>query len=255
MMNKKIKTILIDDEINARENLRYLIENYCPEIEIINEAENVDEAIILIEKLNPDLVFLDIEMPQKNGFELVKHFNNINFHIIFATAYDSFAIKAFEVSAVDYLLKPIDIDRLKNAVEKVHFLTQQQTLVSNYKALKENIKTNKLKKLSIPYKNDYVLVDLENIFYFEASRMYCTICVNESTSTSEKNYTYAKKLKHFEETLCENTNFIRVHRSWIVNLKHVISYSKKEHTLLLRNNKTIPISKNYKDILESLLEK
>jgi two-component system LytT family response regulator len=114
----KISAILVDDEINARENLRILLNNFCSNINVLGEARNVDEAVLAIRKYQPQIVFLDIEMPQKNGFQLLEEFDEINFHVIFVTAYDGYAIKAFQVTAVDYLLKPIDVSLLEKAIKK-----------------------------------------------------------------------------------------------------------------------------------------
>ena len=139
-MLNKIPTIIVDDEINARENLRYLTATFCKNIEIIYEASNVNEAIIAIEKHDPKLVFLDIEMPQKNGFQLVDYFKKINFYIIFVTAYDKYAIRAFKVSALDYLLKPIDISDLKIAVKKARTNINNDDFKNRTQLLKENQK-------------------------------------------------------------------------------------------------------------------
>ena len=116
---KKIRAILVDDEESARDVLENLLKRFCPEVELLAKCTNVEQAVASIRELQPDLVFLDIEMPNYAGYEIVKFFPEINFELIFVTAYDKYAIRAFEVSAVDYLLKPIDIDRLKNAVSRV----------------------------------------------------------------------------------------------------------------------------------------
>ena len=250
-MSDPIKAIIVDDEINARENLRYLIENFCPNIQILDEAENVDEAITFIEKHKPQLVFLDIEMPQKNGFELIKHYDSIDFHIVFVTAYDQYAIKAFEVTAVDYLLKPIAIDRLKEAINKVSQQEEQRNLSNRYEALKENTKHKKIKKLSIPYKSDYVIIPVENIIVIEADRMYSSLHISDKTI--DKKYVYAKKLRHFEDIFSELSNFMRIHRSWLINTDYIKSYSKKDKEILLQNDMKIPVSKSHKDKLEKLL--
>jgi two-component system LytT family response regulator len=250
-MTDKLTAILVDDEINARENLRYLVEKFCPKIHIIAEAKNVDEAIELIDLNKPKIVFLDIEMPNKNGFELLKHYNQIDFHVIFVTAYDKYAINAFQVSAVDYLLKPIDVDRLKEAVLKVCEHETQLDYSKRYKVLKDNTQAERLKKIYIPYKSDYAIINIEDIIVIEANRMYSNISVNEKTSN--KKYLYAKKLRQFDTILNDYSNFLRVHRSWMINTNFIKSYSKKDKLLLLKNDMKIPVSKSHKDTLEIAL--
>ncbi|WP_105015217.1 LytR/AlgR family response regulator transcription factor [Polaribacter porphyrae] len=242
-----IKTIIVDDEINARENLRYLTKTFCPKIEIVYEASNVDSAITAIESYKPQLVFLDIEMPQKNGFQLIHHFKKIDFYIIFVTAYDKYAIKAFKYSALDYLLKPIDIEELKNAVKKVTDNLAKDDLQKRLQLLKVNQK--KLKKIAIPYKSDYVIIDVDTIACIEADRMYAHIKLIDG-----KTYTASKKLSYYEDILSNSETFIRIHRSWIVNTRHIYLYSKKEKHLELSNQTIIPISKSYKEKFEDLFK-
>ncbi|WP_034060954.1 LytR/AlgR family response regulator transcription factor [Lacinutrix jangbogonensis] len=250
-MNNSIKAIIVDDEIHARENLIYLLDNFCANVTVIGEASNVDTAIGLIESLRPNLVFLDIEMPRKNGFELMSHFKTIDFQVIFITAYDQYAIKAFEVSAIDYLLKPIAIDRLKGAIEKVLLQEEQLQITERFQALKENNNQKSIKRLSIPYKSDYVIISIADIILIEADRMYSNLCVEGKLAS--KTYTYAKKLRDFEDIFDDLDNFIRIHRSWIININYLQSYSKKDKEVLLINNKRIPVSKSYKEKLEKLL--
>lgn len=243
----KTKAIIVDDELSARENLNYLIENFCPDISIVDTCCNVNEAVISITKLKPEVVFLDIEMPQKNGFQLLKEFSEINFQIIFITAYDQYAIKAFEVSALDYLLKPIDIDRLLEVVAKI----KDRLTIENFKHRIEALSANQkiITKISIPYKSDYVILDINTIICIEADRMYSYIYTLEG-----KKYTASKKLNYYEELFFENSNFQRVHRSWVVNIEHIATYSKSNKELSILDNK-IPVSKTYKEEIENLLGK
>lgn len=244
---KTTNAIIVDDELSARENLQYLLENFCPEITIVGICSNVDEAVLSINKLKPDVVFLDIEMPQKNGFQLLQEYKEINFQVVFITAYDQYAIKAFEVSALDYLLKPIDIDRLIEVVAKI----KKQQLIASFKdrmtALSENKK--KLSKISIPYKSDYVVLDISTIVCIEADRMYSNIYTLDG-----KKYTASKKLNYYEELFFENSNFQRVHRSWVVNTVYINLYSKSKRELNILEKK-IPVSKTYKEQVEKLLGK
>lgn len=253
MANNPLTAIIVDDEINARENLQILIDSFCESVKIVGEAKHVDEAIILIENQKPQLVFLDIEMPQKNGFELLYYFKEIPFHVVFVTAYDSYAIKAFEVSAVDYLLKPIEIDRLKAAIKKVVAQEEQLHLASRYHSLKENIESQDIKTIYVPYKSDYAIIDVATILYIQANRMYSNICVFDPKTQQQKVYVYAKKLSYFEELFKNNPSFARTHRSWMVNTKHIQSYSKKNQLVTLIEDIEIPVSKSGKNALEILL--
>ncbi|WP_298881564.1 LytTR family DNA-binding domain-containing protein [uncultured Polaribacter sp.] len=241
----KITTIIVDDEINARENLTYLLELFCKNIHIVGEAKNVDDAVSLIKDKKPQLVFLDIEMPQKNGFQLFEAFKKINFQVIFITAYDKYAINAFKVSAVDYLLKPIDINLLKLSIKKVEKLIVNKKLKNKIDLLTENRK--KIKKIAIPYKSDYVIIDVNDIACIEAERMYSNIKLHNG-----KTYTASKKLSYYEDILSNSEAFIRIHRSWMVNTNHIYSYSKKEKNIKLTNNISIPVSKSYKEKFENL---
>lgn len=247
-MKTKIKAIIVDDEQSARDNLRYLTEKYCENIEIVAEADKVVTAVEHIKIFQPNLVFLDIEMPKQNGFELFKYFDEPTFQVIFITAYNHYAVKAFEVSAVDYLLKPIDIERLKEAENKV---LKQTVLNQNFEVLEENIQTPALKTIAIPYKSDFVVIKIKNIICIQANRAYSNFTVLNTDKNIEKTYTYAKKLAYFEENLPKK-QFIRVHRSWIINFNFIQSYSKKESIITLSNNQQIPISKTYKEVFERL---
>lgn len=208
----------------------------------------VTDAVNQIKLLEPDVVFLDIEMPQQNGFTLFKYFNDINFNVVFVTAYNNFAIKAFRVSAVDYLLKPIDIERLLEAEKKI---VKHQRFNQNFEVLQQNLKTAELKTIAIPYKNDFAIVKINDIMCIQASRVYSNLIVYNTEKKIEKVYTYSKTLGYFEETL-PNNQFVRVHRSWIINFNYIKFYSKKENTITLENKQQIPVSKTYKEALENL---
>lgn len=243
----KLEAIIVDDEINARENLRYLLKEFCKNVVIKDEASNVNDAVELIKKHQPDVVFLDIEMPQKNGFQLLDAFEEITFQIIFITAYDSYAIKAFQVAAIDYLLKPVDVSLLKNAVKKVGVFVETKNENDRVQLLKQNKK--EVKKIAVPYKNDYVILNVNDILCIEADRMYSII-----HTIDNKKYVAAKKLNYYE-TLFENEDFfIRIHRSWGINTNHIKAYSKKERKVELNTQKIIPVSKGYKEHFEELFE-
>ncbi|QVY67209.1 LytTR family DNA-binding domain-containing protein [Polaribacter sp. Q13] len=240
-----INAIIIDDEINARENLRYLLNEFCKNITVISEAKNVDEAVLKIKKHKPQLIFLDIEMPQKNGFQLLNSFTEIDFQIIFVTAYDKYAVKAFEVAALDYLLKPIEIEKLVKSIKRATTSIVNKTNNNRITLLKENKKT--VKKIAIPYKSDYVILNITDLLYIEADRMYSII-----HTKGDKKYLASKKLSYYENLLCDENIFIRVHRSWIINSNKIVSYSKKDKMITLDSHFKIPVSKSYKETFEKM---
>lgn len=252
-MNKPITALLVDDEVSARENMRWLLEQYCPQVKIVAEATCVDEAVISILQYKPQVVFLDIDMPEKSGFELMHSFQSIDFQVIFVTSHDNYAVKAFEVSALDYLLKPVDPDRLQTAIDKIAGQRTENHQEKRFKALIENQNSAEVSRLAIPHKGDYDIVDLSSIVTIAADRMYSLIDVSGSETKPEKQYLYAKKLCHFEELLEEHPHFHRVHRSWMVNTRFVQSYSKKEHCLILKDKRSIPVSKSYRAQVQNLL--
>lgn len=228
-----IKAVLVDDEVNALHNLTVLLEEFCPNVTILGKATNIDEAVIIINKEKPDLVFLDIEMPQKSGFELFNETSR-NFKTIFVTAYDEYAVKAFEVSALDYLLKPINIDRLQQAVSKV--VVQEQP-VASLKTLQKNIAVKKIQRINVLYKDVYKELEVNDILCIEANQSYSVIYYEN------KKYVYSKNLIYFEKLLADNPLFFRTHRSWIVNLSKVKHFSKNKLTLMLHNNIETTVSR------------
>lgn len=237
----KIKAILVDDEESARDVLQNLLERFCPDIELLAKCENIPEAVQEIKKYQPDLVFLDIEMPQYSGFEIVKFFSEINFQIVFVTAYDQYAIKAFEVSAVDYLLKPIDIARLKLSIDRVR---QQQNILQQAERLtllNTILEQREIKSIVISDKGQQHVINIKNIIAVEAQESYCFI------HTPQKKITASKNLKHFETLLERMPQFIRVHKSWLINKEHLLNYSKSEFTIQLSGNIIAKLSK-YKKI-------
>ncbi|MDO1500876.1 LytTR family DNA-binding domain-containing protein [Winogradskyella maritima] len=241
-----LKTLIVDDEVNARENLRFLLDFYCKNVEVVAEASNVDEAVEAINKLQPQLVFLDIEMPKKNGFHLFETFREPDFQVIFVTAYDTYALKAFKVSALDYLLKPINTEALKSAISKaVRQVDIKLSLKKHLDILKENTKS--IERIAIPYKSDYVILNLKDVSCIEANRMYSKLYVAERTS-----YLASKKLSYYEDLLADQSRFVRVHRSWLINLDHVETYSKREKCLTLKYGRIVPLSKSYKLQFESV---
>lgn len=244
---QKIRAILVDDEESARDVLQNLLLRFCPDVELIGKCESVPEAAELIKKQNPDLVFLDIEMPNYAGYEIVKFFDEINFEMIFVTAYDNYAIRAFEVSAIDYLLKPIDIDRLKKSVDRVQKMAAKNTQTDKLSLLKSTMESKIVKNIAVTEKGQQFILALDNVIAIEAQESYCTI------HTADKKYMVSKNLKHFETILENNTDFIRTHKSWVINRKHLLHYSKSNFTIALTNSIMAKLSKYKKTEFEDLI--
>jgi len=246
-----IRAILIDDEPDAIESLRLDINEYCSEIQIIGEAVSPKEGMQLIRSKSPDLVFLDVEMPWMNGFEMLDLLRPINFEVIFVTAYDSYAVEAFKVSAVDYLMKPVDKNDLINAVEKVKE-KMQKSLMSNDKIqdlLESYFSKSKINKIAIPDKEGQKFIRPEEILYVEAESNYSIIHLKDG-----KQIVVTSTLKSLEQKLDKNT-FARVHNSFLVNLAEVEQHVRKDGGhLLLSNNAQIPISRSKKSELKELFE-
>lgn len=246
-METKIKAIIVDDEESARSVLNNLLQRYCPNVIVVDKFSNVEDAVKGINQINPDVVFLDIEMPNYAGYEIVNFFNEINFEIIFITAYDKYAIKAFEVSAVDYLLKPIDIDRLKISVNKLTEKIKNKKGNENYKILTNTLQSNEIKNIIFNEKGSQIIIETENIIAIEAQESYSMIYTNE------KKHIVSKNLKHFENVLKENLNFIRTHKSWIINTNNLIKYTKSKLELELDNGLIAKLSKYKKSEFEELI--
>lgn len=243
----KLKAILVDDEESARDVLQNLLERFCPDIELLAKCENIPDAVEKIKNHQPDLVFLDIEMPQYSGFEIVKFFKEINFQIIFVTAYDQYAIKAFEVSAVDYLLKPIDIARLKSSIERVRQRKNVLQQAERLNLLNDTLQQKKIKNIIVSDKGNQNIISIDSIIAIEAQESYCLI------HTTDKKHTASKNLKHFE-TLLENLpQFIRVHKSWLINKDHLLNYSKSELSIQLNGDIIAKLSKYKKGEFEQAI--
>lgn len=246
-MSEKPTAIIVDDEESARDVLSNLLGTFCSEIEVIGSFANVQSAVDGIKTLQPDIVFLDIEMPSYAGYEIVEFFENIDFQIIFVTAYDSYAIKAFEVAAIDYLLKPVDIDRLKASVKRATDIIQTNGRSKSYRVLKDSLQTDEVKNLVITEKGHKNIIRVEDIIAIEAQESYSYI------HTTEKKYVASKNLKHFEMVLKDNRNFFRTHKSWIVNLNLVTQYNKSTGDIPLKGGITARLSKYRKDAFKEAL--
>jgi len=238
----QIKSIIVDDEKHGRENLAGILSKYCPEVVLLGEANSVESAKELIQEQNPDLVFLDIEMPKATGFQLLEHFRDFRFEVIFVTAYDNYAIKAIRFSAADYILKPININDLMAAVEKVGERIRQKQENQRVKQLFHNISRPGDPRIGLPTADRIEFVEVNKIIRCQGEGNYTHIYFE-----GNKNLMVAKTLVEFEDLLQEH-GFVRIHKTHLVNLKHVVAYVKTDGgALQLSNGDKIAISRRRKE--------
>jgi len=236
-----LKALIVDDEFNARNNLKILIDEFCPELKIVGLVESAEEARIIIEKEKPDVVFLDIAMPKEDGFSLLKSYENRDFSVVFTTAYNEYALKAFKENAIDYLEKPISIDDLQKAVQKVlkvHGSNEQRT-PAELSELVDEAMEGKNDRISIPTRDGYVIIRNTDIIHLEASDNYTMIyLIDGSRHLSSKN------IKVYEENLNQEV-FFRTHKSHIINVEHHLKeFSRSEGNMaILTNGINVPIAR------------
>ncbi|CAL2089241.1 LytTR family DNA-binding domain-containing protein [Tenacibaculum sp. 190524A05c] len=239
-----MKALIIDDEKRARNVLRILIEENCPKITEISEADNLLSGVQLIKEEEPRIVFLDIEMPEHSGLELLNFIekDSYNFEIIFTTAYSEYAVQAFQLSAIDYLLKPVRPNQVKEAIERVLNFVGDSQINIRLQELKSSLEKSNFKKIGLPNANGIKFVEVDKIIMFEADGMYTRV------STTEGNVFVSKPLKFFVEALNNIKVFYRPHRSFLVNLKYLREYVKKDGGyIVMENNKAVSISKDKRD--------
>lgn len=240
----KIRSVIVDDEKNSREVLRTLLEKFCPDVEISGTAEDVESAYKLILEEKPGLVFLDVQMPSGNGFTLLKKFEHIPFSVIFITSYDQYAISAIKFSAVDYILKPVEVSELKNAVSKaIQINTERATSIVN---LLNNIdEDNPDKKIPVHQQGNVRFIDTSLISFIEADGAYTTIHNNEN-----EKFVSSKSLKDFEDFLGTNPSFVRINKSILLNVNFIKEYSKGEPFMItLKSGATFESSRRRKAVV------
>ena len=245
----QLNAILIDDEERARNTLSSLLLNYCPEISILATCSNVPDGVLAINKHKPDVIFLDIEMPDYNGFELLGFFREIDFDIIFVTAYSEYAVKAFEISAVDYILKPIDIDQLKNSVEKLKQKKLHSQMQEQIELLKDSYRGDDIRKIALSMSNGLTFVEVSDIVLLEADGAYTTFYLKDG-----QKFLVSKKLKFYEDILSNRSYFFRTHRSYFINVNFIKTYSRSENAILMENDFSVTISRDRKQEFETLLK-
>lgn len=248
----KLKAIIIDDSPQARKLLLMMLEEHTNDLEVIAEAEQANQGIELIKKFRPDVIFLDIEMPGKSGIQLAEQLLNENITpaIIFTTAYNDYALKAFRLSAIDYLLKPINENHLEEAIQKLKLMVPKQeeqklkTFINNF----ENVLP---KTISIPTGSEYLFIKIDDILYIKADGSYTHIYIN-----NEKQITVSKNLKYFETALKDYNQFIRVHRSFLVNVFQMKKFDKQNRGQIIMNDGAIiDLARDRREDFFTLIEK
>lgn len=244
-----LKAIIVDDEAKARRILESFIIEYCPQIQIMALAEDVPQAVKAIQKFKPDVVFLDIEMPGYNGFQLLEFFEEIDFEIIFTTAYSEFALKAFQVSAIDYLLKPIQIDQLIAAVHKLEKIRGNSLIRQRLQTLQKNLEEYKIKKIVVPLSEGSLFVELKDILYLKAEGSYANIFFKDGNKVI-----VSKNLKDYEDQLTPEEGFFRTHRSFLVNTDYIKNISSDGSEATMINHSVINISRERKQEFSNFMK-
>ena len=247
-----IRTIIIDDEEDGRNGLNIALKKYCPEIDVQHICESPEKGIEVIKKNKPDLVFLDIQMPNMSGFDLLQQLAPVNFEVIFVTAHDHYAIKAIKFSALDYLLKPIDIDDLIHAVKRVKERVSIEPTAFRYQSILNNIqyKSREIEKLAVPTLEGIDFFETQDIIFCKADGNYTVLYLK-----GKANKIVCRNLKDFESLLTEPA-FCRVHHAALINMKHIQKYVKGEggHVILTEGHQ-VEISRRKKESFLQLLNK
>ena len=241
-----IKAIIIDDESHCLETLRLLLGEFCPQVQILELCRSARTGLNAIERLKPDLVFLDVEMPAMNGFEMLENFSTIPFAVIFTTGYDQYAIKAIHLNALDYLLKPIDPNELARSVKKVEEQRHLPMAEQFQLLLKQiQVKGNHFNKLAVPTSEGFELIPADQLMRCEASENYTHLYLKNTQKIIA-----CRTLKEIEEQLKDFNFFMRVHHSHIINLNEVIRYIRGEGGyLVLSDGTSVNVSRNRKEFL------
>lgn len=250
-----IRAIVIDDELLARENLKLLIEEFCEDIAVVGLAGNIKDGSALIHASQPDVVFLDIRMPSgAEGFDLLDSLNEINFEVVFVTAFKDYAIQAFKANAIDYILKPVEIEELQKTVERLHQRISHTKVKHNSKAqitsAFDSIKRKHIDRITIPQRSGIKIIETADLNHLESKGNYTIIHFKKGDPFLD-----SRTLKTYQEILPDN--FIRVHNSHIVNGNEIMEYTIDDgHSLILKNGAMIPVSrrhlKSVKDYLKTI---
>ena len=236
-----LKAILIDDDQSNLSSLNGKLAKHCPQVEVIAKCDNGREGIRIIEEFKPDIVFLDIEMPVMNGFVMLQQLTYKDFELIFVTAYDHYAIQAIRYSALDYLVKPVEIDDLIAAVAKAAANRKNRSSHLQLELLLEQLHKKQPRRLTIPTTDGLRFIDLSDIIYLEASNSYTNIYLS-----NDQKFLVCRTLKDFEEIL-PRENFLRIHHATIINKEHVEKYIRGDGgQVVMRNGNVLDVSKRKK---------
>jgi two-component system, LytTR family, response regulator len=247
-----IRTIIVDDEKKSREVMQSMILKHCPEITLIGACASVEQSVEMIRKEKPDLVFLDIQLADGTGFDILEQVQDQTFDVVFATAFDQYAIKAIKYSAIDYLLKPIDADELRAAVKKIVDKKKNDPNVENLKFLLQNFRKpdEEFTRITLPTGHAYEIVNVKDIIRCEAAESYTFFFL-----TGGRKFLVTAGLKHYEDILPSDT-FIRVHHSHLVNINHVVRYLKQDGGYaVMSDDSRIEISRRKRDFFLERLNK
>jgi two-component system LytT family response regulator len=243
-MKHQYKVVIVEDDLSSSSSLEIMLKQYFSNIIICGVATSVLEAKELIIKVNPDLVFLDIDLPDGSGFDIIDNSNPINYDIIFTTAFNEFAVRAFQFSAIHYILKPIEAPELIEAVNRFLKTDLQGDFENKFKILKESI-NDKPQKIMLPSSEGYNMYNISDIIKCEADSSYTFIYFNNGEKIM-----ISKPINNFEKILCE-LGFSRVHNKYLVNMRYIQKYKKaKVSVLILTDGSELPISKTYKVTFE-----
>jgi two-component system LytT family response regulator len=248
---KMLRTIIIDDEAHVRESLNEMLKTHCPDVKVVGREEGVKSGVESIMKHHPDLILLDIKMKDGTGFDLLEQIENIDFKIIFITAYNQYAIKAIKFSALDYLLKPVDSTELQEAVNKAQSITQKE-VSAQLSTLATNLQTDDRSKKRIILKtfDNIFLVKVRDIVYIESDGRYSTIYLE-----SGEKVIVSTTLKFYHELL-KDFGFYRVHKSFLINLGHIQRFEKAEGGyVVLNGGGRVPVASRKREELLELFDK
>lgn len=247
-MPDKLSVIIADDEQTSRDLIERYVNKYCTNLEVISKAIDAKDAIAQIKELKPDLVFLDVEMPFGNAFDVLEQTQEVDYQTIFITAYSDYAIKALNYSAAYYILKPIRIDELVSAVDKVQAMAQEDNFRELKRVLQSNLGSDSIERIVLPNQSGFEIIDANQIIRIAGSGNYSDIYLADG-----KKKTISKTLKFFEK-LEENKNIIRVHKSHIVNVDYIVAYKKgRGGVLIMSDDSEVEVSARLKTKLLSEL--
>jgi two-component system LytT family response regulator len=244
-----LRAVIIDDEQGSANVLNELLLKYCPTVERLGIANSVPEGVLLINKVKPDIVFLDVEMPEYTGFELLNFFREVDFEIIFVTAYSQYAVRAFEVSAVGYLLKPVDHTSLQDVVARVEVRRQHHASQQRLELLRDALRTDDVRKIAFPMADGLLFTEVDEIIFIEADGAYANVYLKNGSRIL-----VSKKLKFFEDLLANRRTFFRAHRSYLINVNFIRKYLKGEGTLVMDNDSNVALARERKQEFEGLLQ-